>query len=330
MVNYTCYRCGYTTHIKTLMVRHFSRKHSCDAKINDIKIDVCKEYILKGLSYQDYLEEINKVSIGFKPDGIGFKPDGIPEINSTTPEINSKTPDNNSKKFKCKYCERCYTRKDNLTKHYKTCKEKKEDETVKQSMSDLVKLLNEKDKYFKEELEKRDKQINERDSQINELIKKAGINNSTITQNIQNNIKLLSYGKTDISHLTDNDYLGCLKHKNFCIPYLIEKIHFDKNKPENHNIYISNLKNKYVMMYDKRKWKTKNRDDAIDKLIGDKEILMESKLDEWEEKGGMNPNLRRTFNIYIETKDHKKVITQIKDDIELMLYNNKDLIKKNK
>ena len=197
-------------------------------------------------------------------------------------------------------------------------------------MSDLVKLLNEKDKYFKEELEKRDKQINERDSQINELIKKAGINNSTITQNIQNNIKLLSYGKTDISHLTDNDYLGCLKHKNFCIPYLIEKIHFDKNKPENHNIYISNLKNKYVMMYDKRKWKTKNRDDAIDKLIGDKEILMESKLDEWEEKGGMNPNLRRTFNIYIETKDHKKVITQIKDDIELMLYNNKDLIKKNK
>ena len=233
-------------------------------------------------------------------------------------------------KHECKFCNKILSCQKSLKRHYKTCKEKKEDETVKQSMSDLVKLLNEKDKYFKEELEKRDKQINERDSQINELIKKAGINNSTITQNIQNNIKLLSYGKTDISHLTDNDYLGCLKHKNFCIPYLIEKIHFDKNKPENHNIYISNLKNKYVMMYDKRKWKTKNRDDAIDKLIGDKEILMESKLDEWEEKGGMNPNLRRTFNIYIETKDHKKVITQIKDDIELMLYNNKDLIKKNK
>ena len=339
MVNYTCYRCGYTTHIKTLMVRHFSRKHSCDAKINDIKIDVCKEYILKGLSYQDYLEEINKVSNGFKQDGIGLdfaeskSKVSLESANSKSKvsleSVESKCKSNNLN-FECLYCSKVYIHKQSLHKHYKTCKEKKEDETVKQSMSDLVKLLNEKDKYFKEELEKRDKQINERDSQINELIKKAGINNSTITQNIQNNIKLLSYGKTDISHLTDNDYLGCLKHKNFCIPYLIEKIHFDKNKPENHNIYISNLKNKYVMMYDKRKWKTKNRDDAIDKLIGDKEILMESKLDEWEEKGGMNPNLRRTFNIYIETKDHKKVITQIKDDIELMLYNNKDLIKKNK
>ena len=87
MVNYTCYRCGYTTHIKTLMVRHFSRKHSCDAKINDIKIDVCKEYILKGISYQDYLEEINKVSNGFKPDGIGFKQDGMVQ-NSTFLEQN--------------------------------------------------------------------------------------------------------------------------------------------------------------------------------------------------------------------------------------------------
>jgi hypothetical protein len=47
------------------------------------------------------------------------------------------------------------------------------------------------------------------------------------------------YSDTDRSHLTDNDILKCLKHSNFCIPYLIEKIHFDANKPENHNVYIS-------------------------------------------------------------------------------------------
>ena len=160
------------------------------------------------------------------------------------------------------------------------------------------------------------------------MIKKAGIQNSTITQNIQNNIKLLSYGKTDTSHLTDQDYLGCLQHKNFCIPYLIEKIHFDKNKPENHNIYISNLKNKYIMMYEKRKWKTKNRNEAIDKLISDKEELIENKLYEWEENGNDVKNVKYRFDIYIEKKNIKNVIDQIKDDIELMLYNNKDLIKK--
>ena len=246
-------------------------------------------------------------------------------------------------KYECLYCNKVYTRKDNLTKHYKTCKEKKEDETVKQSMSDLVKLLNEKDKYFKEELDKRDKELHKRDkefkmelkekdnqykSQIDELIKKAGIQNSTITQNIQNNIKLLNYGNTDISHLTDQDFIGCLKHKNFCIPYLIEKIHFDKDKPENHNIYISNLKNKYVMMFEKKKWETKNRDDTIDKLICDKEGIMEEKLGEWEENGGQYADLRNRYDIYVEKRNIKDVFDQIKDDIELMLYNNKDMISK--
>ena len=133
-------------------------------------------------------------------------------------------------------------------------------------MSELVKLLNKKleekdkqlenqNKKFEKELDKRDKELDKRNKQIDELIKKAGINNSNNTINVQNNIKLLSYSDTDRSHLTDKDILKCLKHSNFCIPHLIEKVHFDINKPENHNIYISNLKNKYVMIYDGNKWK---------------------------------------------------------------------------
>jgi hypothetical protein len=41
---------------------------------------------------------------------------------------------------------------------------------------------------------------------------------------------------------------------------LIEKVHFDVNKPQNHNIYISNLKNKYIMIYDGNKWECKDRE----------------------------------------------------------------------
>ena len=82
------------------------------------------------------------------------------------------------------------------------------------------------------------------------------------------------------------------------------------------------------MMYDKKKWETKNRDDTIDKLICDKEGIMEEKLVEWQEDGNKYPDLRSRYNIYIEKKNISDVFGQIKDDIELMLYNNKDLIKK--
>ena len=46
-------------------------------------------------------------------------------------------------------------------------------------------------------------EIEKRNKQIDELIKKAGIQNSNITTNIQNNIKLLAYKDTDLSKISD-------------------------------------------------------------------------------------------------------------------------------
>jgi hypothetical protein len=238
-------------------------------------------------------------------------------------------------KLKCEFCEKIYSRDDSLHRHLKICKEKKRDEEVKESMMELVQLLNKKlDNQsnqiddFKKELSKRDKELTKRDNQIDELIKKAGINNSHNTVNVQNNIKLLSYSDTDRSHLTDNDILKCLKHSNFCIPYLIEKIHFDANKPENHNVYISNLKNKYVMMYDGNKWECKDRDEQITNLIDDNEGIIEYKLEEWLEKGVEYPEMMKKFNRYIQKKDNNKVVNIIKDEIKLLLYNNRSIVSK--
>ncbi len=136
-------------------------------------------------------------------------------------------------KLECKFCNKQYIHKQSLHKHLKICKEKKKDDEVKESMIELVKILNQQNNDLKQQLGIQNKQIQE-------LIKKAGINNSTI--NVQNNIKLLGYGDTDRSHLTDKDILKCskaglvpdkplVKHSNFCVPYLIEKVHFDVNKP---------------------------------------------------------------------------------------------------
>ena len=51
-----------------------------------------------------------------------------------------------------------------------------------------------------------------------------------------------------------------------CIPSLIKKIHFNPRKPENHNIYISNIKNKYIMVYDGDKWNLSNQNETIDRF----------------------------------------------------------------
>ena len=98
------------------------------------------------------------------------------------------------------------------------------------------------------------------------------------------------------------------------------------NKPQNHNIYISNIKNSYVMLYDGTKWNLKNRDEAIINLIDDKELIMEQKLEEWIENGKNYPDIMNKFNKYLETKENDQVLDTIKKEIKIVLYNNRSLL----
>ena len=200
---YKCPRCNYTTHILTIYVRHLKRKKICEPKIS--KTDLQKEYIKYGI--KDKLKMNPKESL-------------------TESKIGFMNPNESKRIHFCKYCEKIYSTNSNLCKHLKKCKEKIKIEEANENMQELVKLLNEK-------IEKRDRQLEEKNKQIDELIKKAGINIGTqnIQQNINQNIKILAYDNTDLSHLKNKDYLKCLKRSNFCIPHLIEKIHFNPEKP---------------------------------------------------------------------------------------------------
>ena len=63
------------------------------------------------------------------------------------------------------------------------------------------------------------------------------------------------------------------------------------------NIYISNLKNKYVMVYENDKWELR---DFFDNIYEHKEILLE----EWIENEQNNyPELREKFEQYLDNKE---------------------------
>ena len=288
MVNYKCPRCGYTIDIKTKYIKHLKRKYLCDSILSDSKLN--DEYIK-----YDIKEKITKIT--------------------QKPTKSKKNPQKTTKKsLKCKYCEKIFSRDDSLTRHYKTCKEKRKDDECRNDMLELIKKLN-------EQLEENKKELDKKNNQIDELIKKAGI-----TNNIQNNIKILAYKNTDISHLTEKDYLKCLEHSNFCVPNLIETIHLNPKKPENHNVYISNIKNKYAMVYDGNKWNLNNQDETIEQLFDINHDILEQKLEEWIENGKDYPEIMKKFNRYLEKKENDNIINEIKNEIKLILFNNRKMI----
>ena len=300
MIIYTCPRCSYKVNNLTKYMNHLKRKKICEPKIS--KTNLQKEYIKYGIIDQLKITQNNS-------------------IETSKNEVALKITQNNSKNNECKYCDKVFSRIDNLTRHYKTCNEKKKTDEANLHMEELVKLLNEQKQEFKTELEKKD-------DQIKELIKKAGITNSTITQNIQNNIKLLAYDKTDISDLTEKDFIRCFNHNNMCVPHLLKRIHFNRKKPENHNVLLSNLKSGHIMLYDGKQWNTFNRDEVIDDMFDEKHDILEQKYEEWIDVGKDYPIIYYKFRRYLEKMNNDIVMKKIKEEMKFVLYNNRNVVKK--
>jgi hypothetical protein len=234
----------------------------------------------------------------------------VTKLNQKLAKISQKVEKSSQKEavhFTCEYCAQSYKHKSSLGKHLKYTCTKSKDEDLKE----LVRLLN-------SQLQTQSTQLQTQAKQIDKLMGKLEINGSFNTTNIQNNnIQLLAYKDTDISHLTKKDYESCIKKVNYCVMKLIEKIHFNPEKPENMNIYISNMKDKYLMVYDGINWNLANKREEIDKLYEEKEVLLE----EWLETSSME--IKDKFIKYLNNKENDDTLNMIKDELKLMMYNKK-------
>ena len=221
--------------------------------------------------------------------------------------------------FQCHYCGKFFKFKQSKYKHIKyTCKQNKDED-----LKELARLLNEKN----DQLEKTTKQMETMQRQIDKLTNKLQIQN-VVHGNVNQssniyNIQLLNHSETDYSHLTERDYVRCIHNCNHCVKSLIEKVHFNTKKPENMNIYISNIKGQYAMIYKANKWQIVNKKTQIDDLYDYNEVILENWYEEYKQK---YPEIIKSFKRYLKNKEGNDVIDQVKVKILMMLYNNRNMI----
>ena len=194
-------------------------------------------------------------------------------------------------------------------------------------MKELARLFNEKEKKMNtndselvQQMHKMQKQIDKLTNKLQiQNINKGTVNNTNNTINIQ----LLNHSDTDYSHLTPKDYLTCIKNCNYCVKSLIEKVHFNPEKPENMNIFLSNIKGNYVMVYKDNEWQIRNKQRQIDDLYDSNEFVLETWYDEYKDK---YPHIISSFQRYLKNKDEDVVLNRVKDEILMMLYNKRKMI----
>jgi hypothetical protein len=208
--------------------------------------------------------------------------------------------------IECKYCDKTLSTYNGLRKHYQSekCKINREKYEYKEQMVEYKEQMVELDKRV-EKLEKYDKR---------------NTNNITINNNVT--IHLKAYNDPNLEGM-EKYYQQAIKKAFLSVPYLIEKIHFNKEYPENQNIAIKNNRTKVAKVYNGQKWTMIDETFLIDQIINIYEQVLEDYVEE-------NPCEMKHLERYREIKERdseESVLKDLRDEVKKRIYENSGMIK---
>ena len=149
----------------------------------------------------------------------------------------------------------------------------------------------------------------------------TNINNGNITNNT---IIINNLGNEDISHITRNQMIRLLRMNKECPVEMIKMIHFNTEKPENHNIYKPNFKDKYVKYCDNNIWKIGDLMKIVTELYLSKMDIAEEKFEEL--KQFLEDSKKDRFQQLLDNREEPEIMGGILERIKEILYNEKNVI----
>lgn len=193
----------------------------------------------------------------------------------------------------CNFCNVEYSNNSSLNRHLKVCKVKK---------SNLEKEL-ETEKKKNNELEKKL-------AVAEALAKKPTTVNNNLT------INLTAYNNPNLNDI-EKHLKSSVKKLFLAVPTLVEKIHFNNDIPENHNMCIKNARSKLAKVFNGKKWTTINEEELLNELVDTYESLLEEHDSKYIDR----------MNV-IKTRDtEEKVYEDLRGEVKKVLYENRKMIK---
>jgi hypothetical protein len=231
MVNYKCLRCNYITDRKSNFINHLSRKKLCIPTIKNISV--------------------NKILIHYN-----IQSDNIQCANKQSENKQVKV----SEILICDGCNKTFKRKTNFERHKISC-------------SKCTDINN--DKYTNSIEKQNDLLINKVEEMLNKMSimeeelriikEQPNINNNF--NKIEANIQINNFGNENFDYINDKVFKNLLSTPLSAIPKLIELKYFNPYHPENHNIKITNIHDKFAKIYKDNKWLISHKKDIIQDLV---------------------------------------------------------------
>ena len=226
-MDYSCPRCHYSTNHKGHFIRHIHNKRVCPSTFSDVSLD--------------------NLRFEFASEGL--------------------------KTYHCDQCNKCFKTRSGLAYHRPICIEAIEsvitsNETVvlknkfvSQHNSQLIELT--------EEVKKLKNMITHiQSSSYNaQIINNGDIKALDNSHHQHLHFHLNAFGNENKEHISREFPIECFKKGAYGILDMLDKIYFDNNAPENHNIKIRSLKNMLVEVFKDPHWEVRGFHDTVDGMI---------------------------------------------------------------
>jgi len=305
MLKYKCSRCEFSTSNKYNFIRHLTRKYKCSPiNSNESLLSIAKFYGLEDEMNQNEPKRTNMNQNEPKQH------ENEPKMNQNEPKMNKNEPvhfSNGSQeksKFMCQYCQNTFNTKPSMRRHQiHRC-------TDNNTPSDLLK------RYKKNQAKHTNINCNNSTNNSNNQYTTNNIINQT------NNIVLHSFGNENTKYITKRFLDRLVKRPFTSITNLLRAIHFNPNHPENHNIRITNKKERFANIYKGDRWfiedKKKIINNMVEKgfdIIDDHHTEIHDKLDNIKQR-----NFQRFKDKY-EYED-PVLLKKLEQNIEIDILNN--------
>ena len=232
-----------------------------------------------------------------------------------------------NRKLKCRYCPNTFSHSSSMYRHMKKCPNKGEDKCKSDNPQDSEKaeLL----KLIEDMQEQINKLRGGKESKSENNVTNNNINNGTMYNNsgdvntMNITVNIVPFGKEDLSKIDKTELLKVFRSGFNSALRLTETTHFNPKYPEYHNVYISNMKNKYAMTFDGNDWALVMKDELIDKIYDNKRDYIEENMDEFFQS--LLPSQINALHRWLNVDDDHQYVQKVKNDMKLMLYNKRKM-----
>jgi uncharacterized C2H2 Zn-finger protein len=237
--------------------------------------------------------------------------------------------------YACSICDKIFADEKNLERHLESKQhEKKTNElNAANEFKNLIKMLQEQGetinnmKASQENIQKSQEELKQEFAKMGRamVVTKPDKDPSNFNLNLNLNLNIENL-KDSKDFLTNDRKYHLLQRGMNAMPFLVKDVNFDPERPENHNMYISNNKTKTAQVKENGVWVKRDARQLVTDIIYDYDCKFFRSFAEDPELAEKYAKATQFYYQYIDITDSKEAQKKIENEIMEMLYNNREMI----